>query len=104
MRKLILILLLSPIFLQAQIVNIEKLRSADTLNNHVSFEMELGFGISKNSSGQVIEANGSFRTDYYFKKKNKLMLIGAFGVNRFKASNATESTSIEDNQFVHLKV
>jgi hypothetical protein len=69
MRKLILILLLSPIFLQAQIVNIEKLRLSDTLDNYVSFEMELGFGISKNSSGQVIEGNGSLRTDYYFRKR-----------------------------------
>ena len=103
MRKLLLILLLSPIFLQAQIVNIEKLRSSDTLDNHVSFEMELGFGISKNSSGQVIAGNGSLRTDYYFRKKNKLMLIAAFGVNRFKAHDATEATSIEDNQFAHLR-
>lgn len=103
MRKLLLILLLSPIFLQAQIVNIEKLRLSDTLDNHVSFELELGFGISKNSSGQVIEGNGNLRTDYYFRKKNKLMFLGAFGVNRFKALNAAEATSIEDNQFIHLR-
>jgi hypothetical protein len=31
------------------------------------------------------------------------MLLGAFGVNHFKGLNEAEATSIEDNQFVHLR-
>lgn len=98
-----LLILLFPLFSQTQIVNIEKLRLSDTLENHLSFEAELGVALSKNSSGDVLAGSGSIRTDYYFNKKNKLLLLGAFGINRFKASDAEKAKVIEDNQFIHLR-
>lgn len=101
--KYLFLLLFFPVFLQAQIVNIEKLRLVDTMNNHVGFEAMLGFGISKNTSGQVMEGNGNLRLDYYFKGKSKLLLMGAFGINRFKARNASDAIKIRNNQFVHLR-
>ncbi len=101
--KNILILLFCPFIIHAQIVNIEKERLADSLANHWAFSAELGFGLSNNTAGRNLTGEGEFRADYYFKEKNKLMLMGAIGVNRFKAADNTEVTDIENNQFLHLR-
>ncbi len=102
MKKIILLLFV-PFILEGQIVNIEKERLADSLSNHWAFNAEFGFGLSNNSAGRNINGSGELRIDYYFKEKNKLMLMGALGVNRFKAIGGDDVTQIENNQFVHLR-
>ncbi len=101
--RLVIFLLLCPILIQAQIVNIEKLRLSDTLSNHFSMEIGLGMSMSRNSSGDVLEGEGSLKGDYQFNNKNRIMMIGAFGINRFRERGNTETTDINNNQFIHFR-
>ncbi len=104
MKKVIFIFLFFPIFLQAQIVNIEKLRTDSLSNKTWAFEAEFSFGVQKNSAGQSLNGTGELRTDYFFNQKNKLLFLGSFGVNRFKEhNNNNESIEIENSQFIHLR-
>ncbi len=101
--KKILFLLFLPLIMEGQIVNIEKERLADSLSNHWSLNAEFSFGLSNNSAGRNLEGSGQLRLDYFFKEKNKFMLMGAFGVNRFKANGTDNVTEIENNNFIHLR-
>ncbi len=98
----VLFILVFPFLLQAQIVNIEKLRTEADDEKKLALEIELGFGVAKNSAGRQLDGSAALRLDYLFKEKNKFLLLGDYGFSRV-AIDEGETTDLDNHSFLHFR-
>lgn len=100
--RILLPLLLFPLWLSAQVVNTEKLRSAG--EEGWLAEAGLDFGLTRNKAGQTLRLGSRLRVEYD-TEKSRWMLLGAYNLTQFR--NVEDPGSVPrnfaNNAFGHLR-
>ncbi len=95
--------LLLPFFINAQVVNTEKLR-LQTAEKSFQTDIDFNFGLSRNKAGRTVRLGTQARLEYQ-KNTNRWMLLGAYNLTQFLNVDEADAVpkNFANNAFGHLR-